>query len=70
MFASIYLGMQYRILGETVAKLSKRLGAAAGAIVANDTGVKGINRPHRRRHRRLAARWSCPNGWSTRPVRI
>ena len=34
MFASIYLGMQYRILEETVAKLSKKhLGATFGAIV-------------------------------------
>ncbi|WP_059021356.1 acyl-CoA dehydrogenase family protein [Mycobacterium sp. M26] len=43
MFASIYLGMQYRILEETVAKLSKKhLGATFGAIVAADTEVKNI----------------------------
>jgi alkylation response protein AidB-like acyl-CoA dehydrogenase len=43
MFASIYLGMQYRILEESVAKLSKKhLGATFGAIVAADTEVKNV----------------------------
>ena len=43
MFASIYLGMQYRILEETTAKLSKKhLGATFGAIVAADTEVKTV----------------------------
>ncbi|GAY15567.1 acyl-CoA dehydrogenase family protein [Mycobacterium sp. shizuoka-1] len=43
MFASIYLGMQYRILEESVTKLSKKhLGATFGAIVAADTEVKNV----------------------------
>lgn len=43
MFASIYLGMQYRILEESTAKLSKKtLGATFGAIVAADTEVKNV----------------------------
>jgi alkylation response protein AidB-like acyl-CoA dehydrogenase len=43
MFASIYLGMQQRILEESVAKLSKKhLGATFGAIVAADTEVKNV----------------------------
>ncbi len=42
-FASIYLGMQYRILEESRALLSKKtLGATFGAIVATDTKVAGI----------------------------
>ena len=42
-FASIYLGMQYRILEEARAVLSKKtLGATFGAIVAADTKVAGI----------------------------
>ncbi|MBS1694064.1 MAG: acyl-CoA/acyl-ACP dehydrogenase [Actinobacteria bacterium] len=43
MFASIYLGMQHRILEETVKTLSKKhLGATFGAIVASDTAVKNV----------------------------
>lgn len=43
MFASIYLGMQERILEETTAKLAKKhLGATFGAIVAADTEVKNV----------------------------
>lgn len=43
MFASIYLGMQYRILEETTAKLAKKhLGATFGAIVAADTAAANI----------------------------
>ncbi|HKP42138.1 acyl-CoA dehydrogenase family protein [Mycobacterium sp.] len=43
MFASIYLGMQQRILEESVATLSKKhLGATFGAIVAADTEVKSV----------------------------
>lgn len=43
MFASIYLGMQERILEESVATLSKKtLGATFGAIVAADTEVKNV----------------------------
>ncbi|MGU3497780.1 acyl-CoA dehydrogenase family protein [Mycobacterium sp. C31M] len=43
MFASIYLGMQQRILEESVASLSKKhLGATFGAIVAADTEVKNV----------------------------
>jgi alkylation response protein AidB-like acyl-CoA dehydrogenase len=42
-FASIYLGMQYRILDETRALLSKKhLGATFGAIAAKDTAVASI----------------------------
>jgi alkylation response protein AidB-like acyl-CoA dehydrogenase/ketosteroid isomerase-like protein len=42
-FASIYLGMQYRILEEARALLAKKtLGATFGAIVAADTKVAGI----------------------------
>lgn len=42
-FASIYLGMQYRILEEARSTLSKKtLGATFGAIVATDTKVAGI----------------------------
>lgn len=43
MFASIYLGMQYRVLEEARAVLSKKtLGATFGAIVAEDTKVAGV----------------------------
>ncbi|MUM35196.1 acyl-CoA dehydrogenase [Mycobacterium sp. CBMA361] len=43
MFASIYLGMQQRILEESVKALSKKhLGATFGAIVAADTEVKNV----------------------------
>ncbi|CAN5318778.1 acyl-CoA dehydrogenase family protein [soil metagenome] len=43
MFASIYLGMQQRILEETVKALAKKhLGATFGAIVAADTEVKSV----------------------------
>ncbi|MCU1647642.1 MAG: Acyl-CoA dehydrogenase, type 2, C-terminal domain [Nocardia sp.] len=43
MFASIYLGMQYRVLEESRAVLSKKtLGATFGAIVAADTKVSGV----------------------------
>ena len=43
MFASIYLGMQYRILEEITAKLAKKhLGATFGAIVAADTVAGNI----------------------------
>lgn len=43
MFASIYLGMQERILQESVKALSKKhLGATFGAIVAADTEVKNV----------------------------
>ena len=43
MFASIYLGMQQRILEESLAVLSKKhLGATFGAIVAADTEVKSV----------------------------
>ncbi|MFC8529942.1 acyl-CoA dehydrogenase family protein [Nocardia sp. NPDC057227] len=43
MFASIYLGMQQRVLEEAVAALAKkRLGATFGAIVAADTEVAGV----------------------------
>jgi alkylation response protein AidB-like acyl-CoA dehydrogenase len=43
MFASIYLGMQQRILEESVKTLSKKhLGATFGAIVAADTEVKNV----------------------------
>ncbi|WP_052622324.1 acyl-CoA dehydrogenase family protein, partial [Mycobacteroides abscessus] len=43
MFASIYLGMQYRLLEETTAALAKKhLGATFGAIVAADTEVKSV----------------------------
>lgn len=43
MFASIYLGMQQRILEESIATLSKKhLGATFGAIVAADTEVKNV----------------------------
>ena len=43
MFASIYLGMQERILQESTAALSKKtLGATFGAIVAADTEVKNV----------------------------
>lgn len=43
MFASIYLGMQNRILEESVKALSKKhLGATFGAIVAADTEVKNV----------------------------
>lgn len=43
MFASIYLGMQYRVLEESRAVLSKKtLGATFGAIVAEDTKVAGV----------------------------
>lgn len=43
MFASIYLGMQDRILEETTRALSKKhLGATFGAIVAADTAVKNV----------------------------
>lgn len=42
-FASLYLGMQERILEESVKALSKKhLGATFGAIVAVDTEVKNI----------------------------
>ncbi|MDX6216676.1 MAG: hypothetical protein QOG99_2260 [Frankiales bacterium] len=43
MFASIYLGMQYRVLEEARAVLSKKtLGATFGAIAAADTKVANI----------------------------
>lgn len=43
MFASIYLGMQYRVLEEARAVLSKKtLGATFGAIVAAETKVSGV----------------------------
>jgi alkylation response protein AidB-like acyl-CoA dehydrogenase len=43
MFASIYYGMQLRILEESRAVLSKKtLGATFGAIVAEDTKVSGV----------------------------
>jgi alkylation response protein AidB-like acyl-CoA dehydrogenase len=43
MFASIYLGMQQRILEESVAALSKKhLAQTFGAIVAADTEVKNV----------------------------
>jgi alkylation response protein AidB-like acyl-CoA dehydrogenase len=43
MFASIYLGMQYRVLEESRAVLSKKtLGATFGAIVAQDTKVATV----------------------------
>jgi alkylation response protein AidB-like acyl-CoA dehydrogenase len=43
MFASIYLGMQYRVLEESRAVLSKKtLGATFGAIVAQDTRVATV----------------------------
>jgi alkylation response protein AidB-like acyl-CoA dehydrogenase len=43
MFASIYLGMQHRILEESIKTLSKKhLGATFGAIVAADTEVKSV----------------------------
>lgn len=43
MFASIYHGMQQRILEETVAYLSKKhLGATFGATIGEDTAVKNI----------------------------
>lgn len=43
MFASIYLGMQHRLLEETTAALAKKhLGATFGAIVAADTEVKNV----------------------------
>jgi alkylation response protein AidB-like acyl-CoA dehydrogenase len=43
MVASIYLGMQYRVLEEARAVLSKKtLGATFGAIVAADTKVAGV----------------------------
>ena len=43
LFASIYLGMQYRVLEETRAVLSKKhLGATFGAIAATDTKVASI----------------------------
>ncbi len=43
MFASIYLGMQYRVLEEARAVLSKKtLGATFGAIAAEETKVSGI----------------------------
>ena len=43
MFASIYLGMQYRVLEETIALISKKkLGATFGAIAADETRVAGI----------------------------
>jgi alkylation response protein AidB-like acyl-CoA dehydrogenase len=43
MFASIYLGMQYRILEESIALLSKKkLGATFGAIAAEETRVATV----------------------------
>lgn len=43
MFASIYLGMQQRILEEATNALAKKhLGATFGAIVAEDTVVKDV----------------------------
>ena len=43
MFASVYLGMQYRVLEESRALLSKKtLGATFGAIVATDTKVSSV----------------------------
>ncbi|MCX4094453.1 acyl-CoA dehydrogenase family protein [Nocardia sp. alder85J] len=43
MFASIYLGMQYRVLEEARATLSKKtLGATFGAIVAAETQVASV----------------------------
>jgi alkylation response protein AidB-like acyl-CoA dehydrogenase len=43
MFASIYLGMQYRVLEEARAVLSKKtLGATFGAIAAADTKVASV----------------------------
>jgi alkylation response protein AidB-like acyl-CoA dehydrogenase len=43
MFASVYLGMQYRVLEEARAVLSKKtLGATFGAIVATDTKVASV----------------------------
>lgn len=43
MFASIYLGMQYRVLEEARAHLSKKtLGATFGAIVAAETKVASV----------------------------
>ncbi|MER6972212.1 acyl-CoA dehydrogenase family protein [Nocardioides sp. NPDC057767] len=43
MFASIYLGMQARILEESRAVLSKKtLGAVFGAVVASDVKVSGV----------------------------
>lgn len=43
MFASIYLGMQYRVLEETRAVLSKKtLGATFGAIAAAETKVANL----------------------------
>lgn len=43
MFASIYLGMQYRVLEEARAVLSKKtLGATFGAIAAADTKVANV----------------------------
>lgn len=43
MFASIYLGMQYRVLEEARAVLSKKtLGATFGAIAAAETKVAGV----------------------------
>jgi alkylation response protein AidB-like acyl-CoA dehydrogenase len=43
MFASVYLGMQYRVLEESRALLSKKtLGATFGAIVAKDTRVASV----------------------------
>jgi alkylation response protein AidB-like acyl-CoA dehydrogenase len=43
MFASVYLGMQYRVLEESRAVLSKKtLGATFGAIVAQDTRVATV----------------------------
>jgi alkylation response protein AidB-like acyl-CoA dehydrogenase len=43
MFASIYLGMQQRILEETTKALAKKhLGATFGAVVAADTEVKNV----------------------------
>jgi alkylation response protein AidB-like acyl-CoA dehydrogenase len=43
MFASVYLGMQYRVLEEARRVLSKKtLGATFGAIVAEDTKVASV----------------------------
>jgi alkylation response protein AidB-like acyl-CoA dehydrogenase len=43
MFASVYLGMQNRVLEESRATLSKKtLGAVFGAVVASDVKVAGI----------------------------
>jgi alkylation response protein AidB-like acyl-CoA dehydrogenase len=43
MFASVYLGMQYRVLEESRAVLSKKtLGATFGAIAAADTKVANV----------------------------